>query len=104
MLALEQPPAASHKYRIRKRPRLVAIAFAKLDRDFHFLCAAVDGDRDTVARTFAIQQKVHVELVGDFLAVEGHDNVAADNDAPHSGLLCAVTTVNSCHSRRAALR
>src|SRR5882724_4861197 len=71
---------------------LASGTLAELYRDIDFLAAAIDGYRYRVARTFAVQEDVSVELAGDFLAVDGYDHVAADVDAPHSRLRDAVTS------------
>src|SRR5258708_6262190 len=88
--------------RFRKKLKLVAVAFAELDWQVHFLGAAIDGNADRVAGALAVQQQVHVELIGNLLAVDSEDHVAADRQAAHSGLHGPVSAVNSRGSRRAA--
>src|SRR5713101_3597860 len=79
----------------------IAGAFAELDGDVHLFAAAIDRDVDCVARAFAIQDDVDIELPRDLLAVDGDDDIAADVNAAHAGLHQAITTANPGGSGRA---
>src|SRR5260370_38710778 len=59
---------------------LVAGAFPELDGNGHFFAAAIDGHGAVVAGALVVEDEVDVQLGGDFLAVEGHNDVATDGD------------------------
>src|SRR6267378_1368136 len=80
----------------------IAGAFAELDGNIHFLAAAIDGDVHRVARAFAIEDDVDIELPRHLLAVDGDDDIAADVNATHAGLYEAITAANPGGSGRAA--
>src|SRR5882724_5251074 len=77
-------------------------AFAELDGDVHLLAAAIDRDVYRVARALAIEDNVDVELTGDFVAIDGDDDIAADVNAAHAGLYQAIPAANPSNSGRAA--
>src|SRR6266852_4548474 len=79
----------------------VASALAEFDGDVHLLAAAIDSDVHGVARAFAIEDDVDVELTSYLLAVNGDDDIAADVNAAHAGLHQAITTANPGGSGRA---
>src|SRR6267143_2404686 len=78
----------------RLRDNSIAGAFAELDADVHLLAAAIDSDVHRVARAFAIEDDVDIELTRDLLAVDGDDDIAADVNAAHAGLYQAITAAN----------
>src|SRR6266700_7381199 len=80
----------------------VARAFAELHGNVHFLSTTVNGYRDGVARTLAVENQIDVELTADFLIVNGGDDVAADVNSSHASLHDPVPAANSCGSSRAA--
>src|SRR6266704_7102559 len=80
----------------------VARAFAELHGDVHFLSTTVNGYRDGVARTLAIQNEIDVELTANFLIVNGGDDVAADMNSSHARLHDPVPAANSRGRSRAA--
>src|SRR6267143_2832508 len=86
----------------RLRDNSIAGAFAELDGNIHFLAAAIDGDDHRVARAFAIEDDVDIELTRDLLAVDGDDDIAADVNAAHAGLYQAIPAANPGNSGRAA--
>src|SRR5258708_31225688 len=73
----------------------VAGAFAELHGDVHFLSTTVNGYRDGVARTLAIQNEIDVELTADFLIVNGGDDDAPDVNSSHAPLHDTIPTANS---------
>src|SRR4029077_16398332 len=73
----------------------VAGAFAEFDGDVHFLAAAIDGDGDAVAGAFVVEGEIDVELGGDFLVVDGGDDVATDGDFSHAGFRDAIAAMNA---------
>src|SRR5215471_12697756 len=79
-------------------PESVARAFTELDGDIHFLSAAVQRYVHGIAGTVMVQHEVHVELVCNLLAVDRHDDIAADAKAAHTRLYDAVAPMNACYS------
>src|SRR2546425_4110047 len=51
-----------------------------------------------------VQDQVDIELVRDFLAVDGHDDVAAYINAANAGLNNAISATNAGGGRRPTLR
>src|SRR6266404_3873833 len=86
----------------RLRDNSTAGAFAELDGDVHLLAAAIDRDVYRVARALAIEDNVDIELTGDFVAIDGDDDIAADVNAAHAGLYEAIPAANPGNSGRAA--
>src|SRR5216684_2221894 len=62
----------------------VSGAFAEFDGNVHFFAAAIDRHGDIVAGALVVEDEVDVELIRDFLAVDGHDDVATDGDPAHA--------------------
>src|SRR5882672_6945919 len=83
---------------------LVSGAFAELDGDVHFFAAAIERHGYVVAGALVIESEVDVELAGDFLVVDGHDDVAADGDLAHACLGDPIATLNACVSGRPTVR
>src|SRR6267143_1316108 len=82
----------------------VAGAFAELDGDVHFFAAPVDGYGDAVAGALVVEDQVDVELTHDFLAVDGHDDVASDGDLAHACFHDTIAALNASSCGRTALR
>src|ERR1700676_1907931 len=79
-------------------------AFAELDGNVHLLASAIEGHGHAVARALVIEDQVDVELTHDFLAVDGHDDVASDGDLAHACFRDTITTLNAGGCGRTALR
>src|SRR5882762_3149217 len=82
----------------------VAGAFAELDGYVHFFAATVDGYGDAVAGALVVEDQVDVELTHDFLAVDGHDDVASDGDLAHACFRDTIAALNASSCGRTALR
>src|SRR5260370_34593649 len=80
----------------------VARAFAELHGNVHFLSTTVNGYRDRVARTLAVENQIDVELTADFLIVNGGDDGAADVNSSHASLHDPVPAADSFCSKLAA--
>src|SRR5712691_2458254 len=91
-------------YCLTRGRELVAGPLAQLDGNVHFFAATIEGDIDAVARALAVQDHIHVELIGDFLSVNGHDDIAADGDLPHACLCDAISATNPGPGCRTAAR
>src|SRR5258708_37414133 len=81
----------------------VSGAFAEFDGNVHFFAAAIDRHGDIVAGALVVEDEVDVELIRDFLAVDGHDDVATDGDPAHACFRDAIATLNAGGSGRPAL-
>src|ERR1700719_537718 len=82
----------------------VAGAFAQLDGNVHFFAATVNGHGHVVAGALVVEDQVDVELTHDFLAVDGHDDVASDSDLAHACFRDTIAALNAGGSGRAAFR
>src|SRR5438045_9407192 len=82
----------------------VAGAFAQLDGNVHLFAATKERHRHVVAGTLVVEEEVDVELTGDFLTVDGHDDVATDGDPAHASFRDTIATLNAGGSGRTALR
>src|SRR5260370_27491557 len=82
---------------------LVAGAFAELDGDGHFFAAAIDGHGDVVAGALVVEDEIDVQLAGDCLAVDGHNDVATDGDPAHACFRDTSATLNPGGSGRPTL-
>src|SRR5439155_20408726 len=80
----------------------IASSFTQLDGNVHFLSAAIHGHIDRIARTVMIKDQVNVELICDFLAVNGHDDIATDIKTAHAGLNDAIPATDTSRSCRTA--
>src|SRR5260370_13591507 len=83
---------------------LVAGAFPELDGNGHFFAAAIDGHGDVVAGALVVEDEVDVQLGGDCLAVDGHNDVATDGDPAHACFRDSSATLNAGGSGRPTLR
>src|SRR5260370_17389613 len=83
---------------------LVAGAFAELDGDGHFFAAAIDGHGDVVTGALVVEHEIDVQLAGDFLAVDGHNDVATDGDPAHACFRAPSPTLNPGGTARPTLR
>src|SRR5260370_28351307 len=83
---------------------LVAGAFPELDGNGHFFAAAIDGHGDVVAGALVVEDEVDVQLGGDFLAVDGHNDVATDGDPAHACFRDSSAALNAGGSGRPTLR
>src|SRR6266852_7887879 len=70
-------------------------AFAELYGDVHFFAATVDGDADAVTGALVVEDEINVELAGDFLVVNGGDDVAADGDPAHARFGDTIAALNA---------
>src|SRR5258708_40359735 len=82
----------------------VARAFAELHGDVHFLSTTVNGYRDGVARTLAIQNEIDVELTANFLIVNGGGDCAAPLNSSQARLRHPGPPPHSSASSPAARR
>src|SRR5260370_27009591 len=82
---------------------LVAGAFAELDGNGHFFAAAIDGHGDVVAGALVVEDEIDVQLAGDCLAVDGHNDVATDGDPAHACFRDTSATLNPGGSGRPSL-
>src|SRR5437588_1575141 len=84
-LRLKFPQRHEHRFSIFNfRVPSVAVALAELYGDIHFLSAAIQSYVDGIAGTVVIQNRINVELVGHFLAVNRYNYVAADIEPLHA--------------------
>ncbi len=82
----------------------VSGALAELDRDVHFFAAAINGDGNAVAGALVVEDEIDVELAGDFLVVNGGDDVTADGDLAHASFRDTIAAMNTGGSGRPAFR
>src|SRR5579859_3055476 len=78
---------------------LVARLLAEFNGNIHLLSAPVHGDIDSIAGTMMIEHQTHVELIRDFLAVNGHDDIPADVKTSHPCQDCAITAADTSFRR-----
>src|SRR5437879_5359894 len=88
----------------RLKTESVAGAFAELDRNVHLLASTIEGHGHVVAGALVVEDQVDVELTNDFLAVDGHDDVASDGDLAHACFHDTIATLNAGGCGRSALR
>src|SRR5690349_932513 len=68
----------------------LACAFPEFHGHVHFFSAAIYRYRHGIARPLPVEDDVHVELPGNFLRVNRHNDVSADVDPSHAGLRHAI--------------
>src|SRR6267142_339877 len=103
-LKTENQKSKTENQKLKLKTDSVAGAFAELDGYVHFFAATVDGYGDAVAGALVVEDQVDVELTHDFLAVDGHDDVASDGDLAHACFCDTIAALNASSCGRTALR
>src|SRR5215472_8003594 len=81
----------------------VAVELAELHRNIRLFSAAIHGHIDGISGAAMIENPVDIELVGDFLAVDGYNDIASNVEPGHAREYNTISAADAGLSRGSAL-